>query len=110
MFGRGGGEFILPFLISIVSLPFFDLATISLFLISSQAKMMLIIYGAKHKLVDWPLAFSLAGIVGVLAFSGGYLSLHVKPIYLKSAFAVILLISAWKIALIMAIGTSPAPY
>lgn len=97
MFGRGGGEFILPFLISIVSLPFFDLATISLFLILSQATMMLIIYGAEHKLVDWPLAFSLAGIVGVFAFSGGYLSIHVKPIYLKGAFAVILLISAWKI-------------
>ena len=97
MFGRGGGEFIVPFLISMVALPFFDLATISLFLILSQATMMLIIYGAKHKLVDWPLAFSLAIVVGTFAFGGGYLSLHVKPIYLKGAFSLILLISAWKI-------------
>jgi hypothetical protein len=97
MFGRGGGEFILPFLISIVALPFFDLATISLFLIFSQAVIMLIVYGAKHKLVDWPLAFSLAAIVGFSAFFGGFLSIHIKPIYLKVTFAIVLLISAWKI-------------
>ncbi|MBW1691955.1 MAG: sulfite exporter TauE/SafE family protein [Deltaproteobacteria bacterium] len=97
MFGRGGGEFILPFLISIVALPFFDIATISLFLIFSQAVIMLCVYGAKHKLVDWPLAFSLALIVGCSAFFGGFLSFHVKPLYLKGTFAIILLISAWKI-------------
>lgn len=97
MFGRGGGEFILPFLISIVALPFFDIATISLFLIFSQSVIMLCVYGAKHKLVDWPLAFSLAAIVGISAFFGGFLSVHIKPIYLKGAFSVILLISAWKI-------------
>lgn len=97
MFGRGGGEFILPFLISIVVLPFFDIATISLFLIFSQAVIMLCVYGAKHRLVDWPLAFSLAAIVGCSAFFGGFLSIHMKPIYLKGTFAVILLISAWKI-------------
>ncbi|MBW2079224.1 MAG: sulfite exporter TauE/SafE family protein [Deltaproteobacteria bacterium] len=97
MFGRGGGEFILPFLISIVALPFFDIATISLFLIFSQAVIMLCVYGAKHKLVDWPLAFSLALIVGCSAFFGGFRSFHVKPLYLKGTFAIILLISAWKI-------------
>jgi uncharacterized membrane protein YfcA len=97
MFCRGGGEFIVPFLISVVALPYFNVATISLFLILSQATMMLIIYGAKHKLVDWPLAFSLAIVVGIFAFAGGYLSLHMKPIYLKGAFSIILLISAWKI-------------
>jgi uncharacterized membrane protein YfcA len=97
MFGRGGGEFILPFLISIVALPFFDIATISLFLIFSQAVIMLCVYGAKHKLIDWPLAFSLALLVGCFAFFGGFLSVHVKPVYLKGAFAAILLVSAWKI-------------
>lgn len=97
MFGRGGGEFILPFLISVVVLPFFDIATISLFLIFSQAVIMLCVYGAKHKLIDWPLAFSLALIVGCSAFFGGFLSIHMKPVYLKGAFALILLVSAWKI-------------
>lgn len=97
MFGRGGGEFILPFLISIVALPYFDIATISLFLILTQGVVMLCVYGAKHKLVDWPLAFSLAVIVGFFAFFGGFLSIHIKPIYLKGTFAAMLLISAWKI-------------
>ena len=97
MFGRGGGEFILPLLITIISAPFFDLATVSLFLIFSQGLVMLIVYGTKHKLVDWPLALSLALIVGVFAFLGGYLSFHVKPIYLKGIFAAVLLVSAYKI-------------
>jgi len=97
MFGRGGGEFILPLLITVVSAPFFDLATVSLFLIFSQGLVMLIVYGANHKLIDWPLAISLAVIVGTFAFVGGYLSFNVNPIYLKGTFAVVLLVSAYKI-------------
>ena len=97
MFGRGGGEFILPLLISVLSLPFFELATISLFLIFSQGLVMLIVYGGKHKLVDWPVAIALSLIIGTFAFLGGYFSFHVKPIYLKGTFAVVLLISAYKI-------------
>ncbi len=97
MFGRGGGEFILPLLISILSLSYFELATISLFLIFSQGLVMLIVYGGKHKLVDWPLALALSIIIGTFAFLGGYFSFHVKPIYLKGTFAAVLLISAYKI-------------
>ncbi|UCF82557.1 MAG: sulfite exporter TauE/SafE family protein [Desulfobacteraceae bacterium] len=97
MFGRGGGEFILPLLITVVAAPFFHLATVSLFLIFSQGTVMLLVYGTKHKLVDWTLAFSLAIIVAAFAFLGGYLSFHVKPIYLKGTFALVLLISAYKI-------------
>ena len=97
MFGRGGGEFILPLLISILSLPYFELATISLFLIFSQGLVMLIVYGGKHKLIDWPLALVLSAIIGTFAFLGGYFSFHIKPIYLKSIFAIVLLISAYKI-------------
>jgi uncharacterized membrane protein YfcA len=97
MFGRGGGEFILPLLISVLTLPYFDLATISLFLIFSQGLVMLIVYGGKHKLVDWPLALALSIIIGTFAFLGGYFSFHIKPIYLKGTFAVVLLVSAYKI-------------
>lgn len=97
MFGKGGGEFILPLLISVLSLPFFSLATISLFLIFSQGLVMLMVYSGKHKLVDWPLALSLSIIVGTFAFAGGYLSFRVNPIYLKGTFAIFLLISAYKI-------------
>jgi len=97
MFGRGGGQFLLPLLITVLPWPFFNLATISLFLIFTQGLVMLLVYGAKHKLVDWPLALTLSIFVGVFAFLGGYFSFHVKPIYLKGTFAVVLLISAYKI-------------
>lgn len=97
IFGRGGGEFILPFLITVLAVPYFDLATLSLFLIFTQGAIMLLVYGAKHKLIDWPLGLALSAIVGTFAFFGGYFSLHVKPIYLKGTFAVVLLISAYLI-------------
>ncbi len=97
MFGRGGGQFLLPLLITVLPWPFFNLATISLFLIFTQGLVMLLVYGAKHKLVDWPLALTLSIFVGVFAFLGGYISFHVNPIYLKVTFAVFLLISAYKI-------------
>lgn len=56
---------------------------------------MVVVYGAKHKLVDWPLGLALAAIVGSSAFLGGYFSLNVKPIYLKATFTVFLLVSAY---------------
>lgn len=96
IFGRGGGEFKLPVLITFLTmLPYFDIATISLFCIFVQGATMLAVYGSKHKLVDWPLAFALAVIVGLFAFLGGYFSFKVKAIYLKGTFAVLLLISAY---------------
>ena len=93
--GRGGGEFYLPILISFLAIPYFDIATVSLFAIFLQAAGMLLIYGSKHKLVDWPLAISLAVVVGIFAFMGGYLSFGIKPSYLKGTFAFLLLISAY---------------
>lgn len=96
IFGRGGGEFKLPVLITFLTmLPYFDIATISLFCIFVQGATMLAVYGKKHKLVDWPLAFALAVIVGIFAFMGGYFSFKVKAIFLKGTFAVLLLISAY---------------
>jgi uncharacterized protein len=95
MLGRGGGEFKLPVLIAFLSIPYFDLATISLFTIFFQAAAMVLIYGYKHKLTDWPLSFSLIAIVGVFAFTGGYLSFGIKAAHLKATFAVLLLISAY---------------
>ncbi|MBW1777578.1 MAG: sulfite exporter TauE/SafE family protein [Deltaproteobacteria bacterium] len=93
--GRGGGEFYVPILISFLAIPYFDIATVSLFALFTQAAGMLLIYGSKHKLVDWPLAISLAVVVGIFAFTGGYLSFGIKASYLKGTFAVLLLISAY---------------
>jgi uncharacterized membrane protein YfcA len=99
IFGRGGGEFRLPLLISIVALPFTELKIISVFLILVQGIVMMLVYSGKHKLTDWPLAVLLAGIVGVASFLGGFFSLLVPPVYLKGLFAAMLLISALKMAL-----------
>ena len=84
-----------PLCFGILAIPYFDIATVSLFAIFCQAGAMLLIYGHKHKLVDWPLAFSLAVIVGTFAFVGGYASFGIKASYLKGTFAVLLLISAY---------------
>ena len=99
IFGRGGGEFKLPLLISVVSLPFADIKIISVFLILSQGIVMMLVYSGKHKLTDWPLAVVLAGIVGAASFLGGYFSYLIPPLYLKGLFAAVLLISALKMAL-----------
>jgi len=95
VFGRGGGEFKLPVFVTFLTmLPFFDLATISLFCILLQGATMLVIFGGRHKLVDWPLAFTLAGIVAPSSFLGGYFSIGIEAVYLKLAFAAMLLVSA----------------
>lgn len=95
IFGRGGGEFKLPFFVTFLTmLPFFDLATISLFGILLQGITMLAIYGGKHKLVDWPLAFALSAVVAPAAFLGGYISIGIEAIYLKLAFAAMLVVAA----------------
>jgi hypothetical protein len=99
IFGRGGGEFKLPLLISIVALPFTDIKIISVFLILVQGVVMMLVYSGKHKLTDWPVAVSLAGLVGVASFLGGYFSFLVPPVYLKGLFAAVLLVSAAKMGL-----------
>ncbi len=99
IFGRGGGEFKLPLLMSIVVLPFAEIKIISVFLILVQGVVMMLVFSGKHKLTDWPLAVLLAGIVGVSSFLGGYYSHLVPPTYLKGLFAAVLLISAVKMAL-----------
>ena len=98
MFGRGGGEFKLPLLLSIVSLPFADIKIVSVFLILVQGVVMMLVYSSKHKLTDWPVAVLLAVLVGIASFLGGYFSHLVPEIYLKGLFAAVLLISAVKMA------------
>jgi len=98
IFGRGGGEFKLPLLLSIFSLPFADIKIVSVFLIFVQGVVMLLVYGGKHKLADWPVAVFLALLVGIASFSGGYFSYLVPAVYLKGLFAAVLLISAVKMS------------
>jgi len=52
MFGKGGGELYLPVILTLLSIPFYVAAGVSLFLILLQSISMIFIYSYKHKLVD----------------------------------------------------------
>ena len=95
MFGRGGGEFYLLIMLSILSLTYYTCAGISLFLIMLQGLSMIIVYHGKHRFVDWGLAIVLGLIVGVCSFLGGFLSYRVPTYLLKISFSTFLLISAY---------------
>jgi len=94
MFGKGGGELYLPFIITIVDISVYRAAGISLFLIFIQSISMIIIYSKKHRSVDWPVAFLLAAVVGIFAFLGGFVSKGIPSQYLKLTFSFFLIISA----------------
>jgi len=95
MFGRGGGEFYLPTMISLLTIPFYKAAGVNLFLIFIQGLSMVLVYSLRNKLVDWAVALVMAVVVGTFAFSGGFFSHKVPDIYLKILFAVFLLVSAY---------------
>jgi len=95
MFGRGGGEFYLPTVVTFLGIPFYTAAGVSLFLIFLQGASMVFVYSARNKLLDWKLAFVLAIAVASMAFWGGFISHGIPAIYLKALFAIFLLISAY---------------
>ena len=94
MFGRGGGEFYLPTMLTLLSIPYYTAAGVTQFLIMLQGLSMVPVYSAKHKQLDWHLAIVLASCVGIASFLGGFLSKGISPVYLKASFAIFLLISA----------------
>jgi len=94
MFGRGGGEFYLPTMLTLLSIPYYTAAGITQFLIMLQGLSMVPVYSKKHKQLDWHLAFLLAACVGAASFLGGFLSKGIPAVYLKASFAIFLLISA----------------
>ncbi len=96
MFGKGGGEFYLPILLSF-GLPYQNSATMTLFILMISGTTMMIVFH-KKALIDWAtgvliIIFSAAG-----AFLGGLISANINPAYLKLTFAVLLLVSAYFIA------------
>jgi len=95
MFGRGGGDFYLPVIVTLLSMPFYTAAGVSLFLILIQSISMVFIYSTRHRLVDWKLAFVLGATVAAMAFLGGFVSHGVPAVYLKAVFAAFLLFSAY---------------
>ncbi len=95
MFGRGGGEFYLPIMISLLPIDYYTAAGISLFIIMLQGLSMLIVYHGRHRLVDWGLALVLGFAIGLASFLGGYLSYRIPAYLLKLSFSIFLIISAY---------------
>jgi len=94
IFGRGGGEFYLPIIITLLSMSYYTAAGITQFLIMLQGLSMVIIYWRKHRQLDWYLALTLAICVGLASFLGAFFSKGIPGVYLKIAFAVFLMVSA----------------
>ena len=94
MFGKGGGELYLPVILTLLDIPFYTAAGVSLFLIFLQSLSMTLVYHHKHRLVDWSLALLLATLVGLASFLGGFFSKGIASLYLKVAFASFLILSA----------------
>lgn len=95
MFGRGGGDFYLPVIVTLLNMPFYTAAGVSLFLILIQSISMVSVYSTKHRLLDWKLAFVLGATVAITAFLGGFVSHSIPAVYLKVVFAAFLLFSAY---------------
>jgi len=95
MFGKGGGEFYLPTIISILGIPFYTAAGTSVFLILMQSISMMLVYHLRNKLIDWKLAFSLVATIASMSFLGGFFSYDISAVLLKVLFAVFLLVSAY---------------
>jgi len=95
MFGRGGGEFYIPIMLSFLPIDYYTAAGVSLFIIALQGFSMLTIYHGKHKLVDWKLAFLLGSLIGFSSFLGGYMSYRMPDWILKLSFSIFLLTSSY---------------
>lgn len=93
LFGKGGGEFYVPLLITL-GIPFQTAATTSLLCLVFSGTAMTMIYHRKMKQVDWSLAAVLFSTAGVSALAGGFFSGGIDPFYLKMIFSITLFAAA----------------
>ena len=96
MFGKGGGEFYLPILLSF-GLPYQKAATMTLFILMTSGITMTIVF-RKKALIDMTTGIFIILFSASGAFLGGLVSADINPAYLKLTFAVLLLISAYFIS------------
>ena len=93
IFGKGGGEFYVPLLLTL-SIPFQIAAGASLLCLIFSGAAMIIVYHTKTKNIDWPLAVVLFSTAGSASFLGGFFSGSIPVFYLKLTFAGVLLAAA----------------
>lgn len=93
MVGLGGGVLYVPLLL-FLGYDFQDSSTLSLFLITVTGFSAFTRF-RKAKLVDWKLALFMELFTGLGAFTGGLTSVHFNELYLKLAFAIVLMVAAY---------------
>ena len=93
VFGKGGGEFYVPLLITL-GMPFQSAASTSLLCLVFSGIAMTFVYHRKMGQVDWQLAAVLFSTAGVSAFLGGMFSVGIDPFYLKIIFSMTLFMAA----------------
>jgi len=93
IFGKGGGEFFVPIFLT-AGISFHEAATTSLFILMVSGFSMMVVYH-KKALIDWTTGIAVIISSASGAFIGGFISVGIKPLYLKTLFAVLLLISSY---------------
>jgi len=91
--GLGGGAFYVPLLLAL-GYPFQDASSTSLFLIMVTGLSAFTRF-FRARLVDWQLAVVMDTFTDIGAFIGGLTAVHFAPRYLKTAFALLLLLAAY---------------
>ncbi len=97
MFGKGGGELYMVILVALMGLRYYIAAGVTLFVLVAQGFSMLLVYGRRHKLVDWLLAATVGGVATASAFLGGFVSGSIPGRVLKLVFSAMLMASAYLI-------------
>ncbi len=93
VFGKGGGDFYVPLLIT-AGVSFHEASTTSLFILILAGLSMAHVFH-RERMVDWALALVVFSVTGIFSFLGGYVSVSIPPAYLKATFAAMLLVSAY---------------
>lgn len=96
MFGKGGGEFYVPIFIT-AGIAYQQAATTSLFILMASGAVMMVVFH-RSALIDWKTGAIVILSSATGAFIGGFVSADINPLYLKSIFAALLLVSAYYIA------------
>lgn len=94
MFGKGGGEFYVPILITL-GISYQISASTSLLCLVFSGSAMTLIYHRKMRQVDWLLALVLFSTAGISSFFGGFFSGRIPPFYLKITFFLTILAAAF---------------
>jgi len=93
MIGIGGGVLYVPILLAF-DFPFYQAATISLFIIMALSVSASLVYH-RVRLVDWKLALTIEPLIAITALMGGYYSSFIRIKELKILFILVLIVSGY---------------